>query len=471
MMVSAADHVQHAQWVALRAHVSLVDDAVRSWVQMAHEGEFRGHSQGTFAFTRETFAQIVENFDRQKNPVPVTYEHPQYRGDGQPIPAAGWVVELAVRDEPDGPELWGLVEWTERAAAMIRSGEYRYCSVVVAFDSLDRETGEDIGAELIELGLTNVPFLDGMEPIRLRRMNAAADVVSRRARRAGRKEMSMDPNKVLMTIARALGLPEDTAPEKLKAAVEAFIAFIAATAKDAEEAAETVEEMAASRKALERAQRLARRVSLADVSEQDYAAAMEIASKLMDATGLDAAALLAAVTEKLDALAALLLAGPDSGGADAEVAGELPMSRLRAELSALRARDSEASRRLAELSREVEELRGKERAAAEAAREARIAALLDDAIESGRMLEAEREHVARFARADFDAAKAMLAARVPVVPQGRVQIGAQKSDASAEPRDAAEQALVRNLRAMGLSREAQASALAKHRERVASMGR
>ena len=450
----------HGRAVALRARVSLLDAAPRAWVQMAREGEFRGHSQGPFAFTREVFAQIARNFDRQRNPVPVTYEHPAYSGDGQPVPAAGWVLSIEVRDGDDGAELWGEVEWTERAASMLRAGEYRYCSVVVAFESTDRETGEDIGAELVELGLTNVPFLDGMEPIRLRRSLGA--MVSRRAC-ASRKEMGMDPNKVIATIARALGLPEDTAPDALRAAVEAFLAFVAAIAKEPE--ASTVEDVAASRNALDRALRLARRVSLADVADEDYAAAMEVASKLMDATGLDASGLLAAVTEKLDAIAALLVAGPASGGADAEAAGEMPMSRMRAELTALRARDAVASAKLAELAREVEALRAREREAAEREVEQRIEALLGDAIASGRMLDAEREHVAKFARADFDAAKAMLDARAPVVPQGRIGLAQSRVATGAEPRDAQERALVRSLSTMGLSRDAIADALAKHRER------
>ena len=63
------------------------------------------------------------------------------------------------------PSLWyqtGMSGLTDRAAAMIEAGEYRYLSPVFRYDS---ETGEVL--ELLHVALTNTPALDGMDPVRL----------------------------------------------------------------------------------------------------------------------------------------------------------------------------------------------------------------------------------------------------------------------------------------------------------------
>lgn len=147
--------------------------APRTWIHLAYEGEWQGHPAGEFEFTRQVFDQLVSNLARQKNPAPLTYEHPNYSGDGAPVPAAGWIHQLEVRDGSAGAELWGEVEFTERAAKFVRSGEYRFCSVVVDFDSIDRKSGEPIGPELYEVGLTNQPFIDGQRPIAFSRRTGA----------------------------------------------------------------------------------------------------------------------------------------------------------------------------------------------------------------------------------------------------------------------------------------------------------
>jgi phage I-like protein len=63
--------------------------------------------------------------------------------------------------------LWALVEFTERAATMIKAGEYRFCSGVFAFERRDRQTGDVIQCMLDSIALTNRPFIDGQEPISL----------------------------------------------------------------------------------------------------------------------------------------------------------------------------------------------------------------------------------------------------------------------------------------------------------------
>lgn len=151
--------------VSLRARLPLVaDGASRTWIDLAFEGEWKGHHSGSFSFTQDVFKNIVARFEQQKNPIPLTYEHPE-KWMGTPVVAAGWIHDLQVKDG----HLWGLAEFTPKAAEMVKSGEYRFCSVVVDFESVDRKSGAEVGPELYEVGLTNTPFLDGQRPIALSR--------------------------------------------------------------------------------------------------------------------------------------------------------------------------------------------------------------------------------------------------------------------------------------------------------------
>lgn len=90
----------------------------------------------------------------------IDYEHQSLKTDanGQPAPAAGWFKAMEWRD---GEGLFATdVEWTDKAAQMIQSGEYRYLSPVVDYD---RETGAI--TRLVSAALTNTPAIDGMEEV------------------------------------------------------------------------------------------------------------------------------------------------------------------------------------------------------------------------------------------------------------------------------------------------------------------
>lgn len=139
------------------------------WLNVALLGEWKGHHQGPFAFTREAFDKIIANFNARKTPVKVDYEHDSLSGEPGPKPAAGFVKELELR--ANGTELWARVDWTARAAKYIRDGEYTRCSPVVDFAAKDRVSGKPIGPELIQVGLTDDPFLDGLHATYLKRFS------------------------------------------------------------------------------------------------------------------------------------------------------------------------------------------------------------------------------------------------------------------------------------------------------------
>lgn len=135
------------------------------WVNLAMAGRWEGHPSGAFEFSPEVFGQIKANFDKNRTPVKFDYEHQTMNGQSGPKPASGHIKALELRD--NGQTLWGFVDWTPKAAELIRNGEYNYCSPVVAFNAIDKKTGQQHGAELLQCALTDDPFLDGQQPIQL----------------------------------------------------------------------------------------------------------------------------------------------------------------------------------------------------------------------------------------------------------------------------------------------------------------
>jgi hypothetical protein len=421
MMASTATAFDGSRKLALRATLGafadvaaapamkspLLGDAQCSWVEMAYESEWNGHPAGPFAFNREVFADIKRLYDASEQPVPVLWGHPRH-DMGVPIDAAGWIQALEVRDGATGCELWGYVEWTADAAKRIAAGAQRFCSVVVDFAPIDRATGEVAGlAELYELGLTPSPFLPGMTPITLSRVGTP----SRRSTRS----LAMDPNKVLMSIATALGLAKDASPEKMKKAFDALVALAGAMAEEAMPVAAITEEVvdaACKPKKMAELARIARSIralsgiALQDdvamveeavaegmpeteelVEEASEAAATMVLGKLVEATGMDEAGVLAAVTEKLDQIAALLVAGPVSGmTADANA----QLSRTSVELSAHKARAVELAATVKTLQAQVAELSKEREQRVALERTARIDAAFSRLLSEGRVTEAQR---------------------------------------------------------------------------------
>lgn len=202
--------------VELRSLLPLIDEsAARTWIHCAIEGTWKGHPNGPFEFTREVFSQICKNLKAQKNSVlPLTYGHPEY-STGEPEPA-GYVHDFAIRE--DG--LWALVELFPETANQIRAGKFRFCSVVVRFDSVDRKSGEPVGAEVFEIGLTNSPFIDGLTPIKLSR-SAALSAGDRKM--AAKETEKKDTDTLIKEAKKRVG--EDANPRKFLEVLQALVEF------------------------------------------------------------------------------------------------------------------------------------------------------------------------------------------------------------------------------------------------------
>jgi len=121
-----------------------------------------------FSITPADVAKIVMNFAKRTADVVIDYDHgTEYAaGKGQPVPASGWLKEIEPETDGQGI-LWGLADFTEKARAMLAAKEYKYLSAVIDWGARDRTSGEQQGATITSVALTNVPVLEQMPAIAL----------------------------------------------------------------------------------------------------------------------------------------------------------------------------------------------------------------------------------------------------------------------------------------------------------------
>ena len=187
-----------------------------TWIQLFKVGDFYDWRYGDFSINAEHFERMVENFTTRAASVPGDYDHSFSKGEGSV--SAGWTKAVEVRDGAEGPEMWGQVVLTERAAEQVRAGEYRFISPEFSLNHMN-ERGEAIGPCLLAWALTNRPFLEGMAEVTL-----AASRDGRVLARWGatarhdttHKESEMD---LVQKLRKALGLADDVSEEVILATV------------------------------------------------------------------------------------------------------------------------------------------------------------------------------------------------------------------------------------------------------------
>lgn len=141
------------------------------WYQLAPAGEFPVQTDApperlVQVLDETAFAAMLADF-QEASPAAdfpgllVDFDHFSLDLD-KPSEAAGWIVELALRDGA----LWGRIRWSERGGQAVTGGSYRFLSPV-----FDRTSAEDLGdgrirpARLLSAGLTNDPNLKGIRPL------------------------------------------------------------------------------------------------------------------------------------------------------------------------------------------------------------------------------------------------------------------------------------------------------------------
>jgi phage I-like protein len=131
------------------------DAVAPSSIHLIPAGAFVGRDgRGPYVLDADA---VLTAFGEAGAALPLDYEHQSMHTleNGQPAPAAGWLVALEARE--DG--IWGKVDWTARGAAFVSAHEYKYVSPV--FDYLP-DAANSAGGRVFRLAgaaLTNSPNL------------------------------------------------------------------------------------------------------------------------------------------------------------------------------------------------------------------------------------------------------------------------------------------------------------------------
>lgn len=426
---------------ALRAAIGLTGDGAAErtgWVHVAYEGEWNGHPDGAFTLDSDAFRSCIAAFDDQVNPIKVDYEHSSVENThGQPAPSAGYVQRLELRD--DG--LWALVEFTKRAASMIRDGEYRFCSGVFVFDGPHRKSGDAVPCFIHSIALTDTPFIDGQRPIALSARRVAL----------AHGDMMKITREAFMAALEALEGDEFDASQ-LHALVEGAES-LAAAAEPAEEAEAAMAD--------EPAEEPAKDGDKGDAEEAAASAAVldADAPALTDgdapADGGDAAELLAQFAEvaammELDVPGLLAMLREQAAGmSDAE-----NPAALSEQVGALKASVATLSDKL----RKYEEREAKE---AKAAIEAEVDAL----VKRGVVRLADRPKFVKLAHKDLSSFREIVSTMAPTVPVGSEASAEKPPESEAGALDMTDEnvrALRVHLAGYGLSEEAIKRRLSDH---------
>ena len=182
----------------------------RVWTQVFPLGEWarKDFPDGKMDLTAGLMEQFIANWRAAGSPpLPVDYEHEEQG------PASGWIEDLRLASTG---ELQAAIKWTDEAAADIKADKRRYLSPTWAMQHSNRRTGEKGGPWLYGAALTNTPFFDSMPRVAASAASAASSPTHHPTAHEG-QEKHMDKKR----ICAALGLPEDTADEKVMESLEA----------------------------------------------------------------------------------------------------------------------------------------------------------------------------------------------------------------------------------------------------------
>jgi len=136
-----------------------LNSKVPTRVQVMRTGKFQSPEYGAFEITQATLLSMKQNFDNnvRGTELAIDYSHESQKA------AAGWIKQVILSD--DGNELWAEIEWTRAAKQCLADKEYRYISADFSFDYEHNENKQKFGPTLFGAGLTNRPFIKGMDAV------------------------------------------------------------------------------------------------------------------------------------------------------------------------------------------------------------------------------------------------------------------------------------------------------------------
>ena len=187
-------------------------DKSESWVQILPSGQCDLNDQRG-PWVVKNMASVIERSRRDlERGMPVDMDHALDRHTQTEAPAAGWIEELAARE--DG--IWARIAWTPTGKAKITGREYRFISPVV----MVTKAGEVMA--LKRAGLTNAPAIA---------MKALCSVEDDPL-------PTDDAANVVAMLREALGAPPDTPIPELIRKARAIIAAAGGTKTDSRAAKE-----------------------------------------------------------------------------------------------------------------------------------------------------------------------------------------------------------------------------------------
>ena len=186
-----------------------------SWVQILPSGKFDLNDQRGPWIVKDMAAVIARSQRDLSRGMPVDMDHALDRRNEAEAPAAGWIEELAARD--DG--IWARIAWTPTGKAKIEGREYRFISPVV----MVTKAGEVMAVK--RAGLTNAPAIS-MKAI----CSVEEDTPPNDAPEAD--PQTDDAAALVKALRDALGVPPDTPIAELIRKARAILAAADTTKTD-----------------------------------------------------------------------------------------------------------------------------------------------------------------------------------------------------------------------------------------------
>lgn len=167
---------------------------VSSWIMAMPIGKYNHPVYGKIDITSDRVQRFAANVNNGVRGIDldIDYDHKEYGGE-----AAGWVRQA----EPRNDGLWILVEWTTKAYEAIKSKAYRYFSPEFDDTWTHPSSGEKFKDVLFGGGITNRPFLKGIQPLNLSEDYYKTGEIKLK------ENNSMDPDQI-KELAAKLGLDE-----------------------------------------------------------------------------------------------------------------------------------------------------------------------------------------------------------------------------------------------------------------------
>ncbi len=129
--------------------------------------------------TEEMVDEIVRNFAALDGPerIPISVNHNTGAGTLEEARAVGWIIRMFKQTNDEGRiSLMMEPRWLDDAREAIEQEHFRFVSVGMMLRDKHPTSGEEIGAHVLELSITNVPAIAGLMPITLTAMNAPSKI-------------------------------------------------------------------------------------------------------------------------------------------------------------------------------------------------------------------------------------------------------------------------------------------------------